>query len=184
MVSSMDRRSFLKLGVASSAVLTGVSVTATMTGCSDSTPLDGDWKVLRPSDRRFLAAVAPVMLKGALPTDVTVQSQVVSTMLVQMDRTVFGLGPHNQKQLIDLFNLLNFSVSRGLTTGVWSAWENASDADIEHFLTKWRNSSIGLFNLAYNGLNRLMCAAWFGQPDSWQTVGYPGPPFADILITK
>lgn len=180
----MDRRSFLKLGMASSVALTGVSLTATMSGCSDSTPLDGEWKVLRPADRRFLAAVAPVMLKGAMPTDGEQQSRIVDTMLVQMDRTVFGLGPYNQKQLQDLFNLLNFSLSRGLTTGVWSAWENASEADIEHFLSKWRESSIGLFNLAYNGLNRLMCAAWFGQPESWEAVGYPGPPFADVLIAK
>jgi len=180
----MDRRQFLKLGAASSAALTTVSLTATLSGCSDPIPTDGQWKTLRPSDRVFLSAVAPVMLKGSLPDDPTAQKAAIDTMLTYTDDAIFNLGPHNAKQMSELFDLLNFGLSRGLTTGVWSSWDKADEAQIENFLNRWRESSLSLFNFAYNGLNKLMCATWFGQPESWQQVGYPGPPYPDVLITK
>ena len=178
----MDRRSFLKLGAASSAALTGISLTATLTGCSESLPENSDWKILREGDRIFLKAIFPVLLKGSMPEDVQVKEQALNEMLTIVDGVIFNLDPHNQKQMVELFDLVNFGVSRSLTTGVWSKWDQASEADIEHFLTKWRESSIGLFNLAYNGLNRLACASWFGLPQSWHTVGYPGPRYANIFL--
>ena len=127
----MDRRSFLKLGMASSATLTAVGVTAALSGCSEALPKDGDWKVLTAQDRTLLSAIAPVMLKGSFPTD-------------QADQ----------------------------------------QTEIENFLNKWRYSSLGLLNLGYNGINQLITAAWFGQKETWQQIGYPGPPHASILITK
>ncbi len=182
----MNRRNFLKLGAASSAALTATAFTASLSGCSES-PIEntaGTWKILRTSDRTFLASVAPAMLKGSLPTEAVAKKSAIDQMLIYMDAAIFALGPHNAKQMADLFTLLNFGLSRGLTTGVWSKWENASQEEIENFLNKWRESSLGLFNLGYNGLNKLMAATWFGQPASWQQVGYPGPPYADALISK
>lgn len=178
----MDRRSFLKLGAASSAALTGISLTATLTGCTESLPENSDWKILREGDRIFLKSIFPVLLKGILPTEIAAKEDALNKMLRCADGVVFNLDPHNQKQMIELFDLVNFSVSRSLTTGVWSKWDEASEEEIEHFLNKWRESSIGLFNLAYNGLNRLACAGWFGLPESWKAVGYPGPRYANIFL--
>ena len=180
----MNRRDFLKLGAAGSAALSATALTASLSGCSEPLPKNSQWKVLREKDRIFLSAVAPVMLKGSLPNDTHAQQQGINTMLQYIDIGISKLGPHNTKQISDLFTLLNFGLSRGLTTGVWSSWDNASETEIENFLNRWRDSSVGLFNMAYNGLNKLMCATWFGQPDAWQNVGYPGPLYPDVLITK
>lgn len=180
----MDRRSFLKLGMTSSAALTAVGMTASLSGCSEALPENGQWKVLTQKDRTMLSAIAPVMLKGSLPTESNEKQTALNNMLVVIDSVVNSLGPHNAKQMSDLFMLLNFGATRGLTTGVWSKWENASETEIENFLNKWRNSSLGLFNLGYNGINQLITASWYGQKESWQQIGYPGPPHASILITK
>jgi len=180
----MDRRQFLKLGAASSAVLTATSLTAGLSGCSESAPTNGKWQVLREGDRTFLQAVAPVMLKGALPEDTAARQVGIDNMLVYIDTAIFNLGPHNTKQMKELFDLLNFGLSRGLTTGVWSKWDKASEDEIENFLSRWRESSLSLFNLAYNGINKLMCATWYGQPASWDQIGYPGPLYPELLITK
>ena len=180
----MNRRNFLKLGAASSAALTATSLTATLTGCSQPPPTDGSWKVLRSDDLVFLNAVIPVMLKGSLPEDPMARKTAIENSLSYIDIAIFNLGPHNAAQMVDLFNLLNMRVSRGLTTGVWSKWENASEQEVDNFLTSWRESSVTLFNLAYNGLNKLMCATWFGQPLAWDKVGYYLPATADLLITK
>lgn len=182
----MDRRNFLKLGLLSSAVLTSVGLAGSLVGCSDQAPLASgtkNWKVLRSQDRTFLRSVAPVMLKGALPDNQAAQTRAIETMVENIDLAIFNLGPHSKKQMLDLFTLLDMSVTRGLSTGVWSSWDKASPAEIDVFLHRWRDSSISLLRLAYNGLNKLMVATWYGQPDSWQTVQYPGPPYADVLVT-
>lgn len=180
----MNRRNFLKLGAASSAALTATSLTATLTGCTQAVSNNGQWKVLRLDDIVFLKAVIPVVLKGSLPSDDKLRKEAIENSLGYIDIAIFNLGPHNAAQMIDLFNLLNMRISRGLTTGVWSKWENASEEEIENFLNSWRESSVSLFNLAYNGINKLMCATWFGQPLAWDKVGYHLPATANLLITK
>ena len=179
----MDRRNFLKLGLASSIALSGIGLTATLTGCSGSVPASSEWKVLREQDRIFLRSIAPAMLHGALPADDLARTQGIENMLRYMDLAIHNLGPHNEKQMTDLFMLVDMRVTRGLATGVWSKWQDASEADIDQFLNRWRNSSISLLRLAYNGLNKLMAATWYGQPAAWSSAHYPGPPHANILIT-
>lgn len=180
----MDRRSFLKLTTLGSATLTTVGITASLSGCSETLDATGEWRALTQQDRTLLSAIAPVMLKGSFPTNKQEQQAALNKMLPVIDTVIFNLGPHNAKQMSDLFMLLNFGVTRGLTTGVWSKWENASETEIENFLNKWRYSSLGLFNLGYNGINQLLTASWFGQKESWQQIAYPGPPHANLLITK
>ncbi|GAA6134557.1 hypothetical protein NBRC116188_13460 [Oceaniserpentilla sp. 4NH20-0058] len=180
----MNRRDFLKLGAASSAALTVTSLTATLSGCSDSLPANSKWLILRESDRTLLTAIMPVMLKGHFPTTVNEQADAIQQVLLIIDGGLAKFGPHNIKQVQELFTLLNFGLSRGLTTGVWSKWENASEAEIEHFLQRWRDSSVSLFNLGYNGLNKLIAASWYGLPEAWLKTGYPGPLYPDVLITK
>lgn len=179
----MDRRNFLKLGLASSVVLSSVGLTATLTGCSERLPANTGWNVLREQDRVFLRRIAPVMLNGALPADDLARAQGIESMLRYMDTAIHGLGPHNKKQLSDLFMLVDMRVTRGLATGVWSTWQDASDADIEQFLIRWRDSSIALLRLAYNGLNKLMAATWYGQSAAWPAAQFPGLPYANILVT-
>lgn len=174
---AMDRRQFLKLSMASSVALVSTSAVVSMTGCSESAPAaDSGWLVLREGDRKLLAALLPVNLKGAFPTEPAAKADAIQNCLQYLDKAVYGLGSANAKQLTDLFNLLNFAPTRGLLAGVWSSWENASEEEIDNFLNRWRNSSLGLLNLGYNGLNKLMCAVWFGQPQAWAQVGYPGAP--------
>lgn len=180
----MNRRDFLKLGAASSAALTATSLTATLSGCSDSLPANSKWLVLRESDRTMLTAIIPTMLKGSFPTAANEQAAATQQVLLTIDGGLAKFGPHNVKQVQELFTLLNFGLSRGLTTGVWSKWENASETEIENFLQRWRDSSVGLFNLGYNGLNKLIAASWYGIPQAWPSAGYPGPLFPDVLITK
>jgi hypothetical protein len=180
----MDRRSFLKLGFASSAALTAVGATATLSGCSETLPVNGNWRALKEKDRIMLAAIAPGMLKGSFPEDPKDQQAANHKILTVIDSVIFNLGPYNAKQMSDLFMLLTFTPTRGLTTGVWSKWEDASEPEIENFIVKWRESSLGLFNLGFNGISQLLIAAWYGQKETWAAIGYPGPPHADVLITK
>lgn len=74
------------------------------------------------------------------------------------------------------FGLMDFPLTRGLLTGVWGSWETASPSQVEAFLRRWRYSRFGLFQSAYAALHDLVLGAWYGQPEAWAAIGYPGPP--------
>ena len=74
------------------------------------------------------------------------------------------------------FDVLSFGLTRGLTTGQWSAWSNASLEDAESALARLRDSSIGLLNAIYAAVARLIISAWYLIPENAATTGYPGPP--------
>jgi hypothetical protein len=180
----MNRRSFLKLGATGSVALAAVGATASLSGCSETLPVNGVYRVLRSQDQVMLRAIAPVMLKGSLPSEFDAQKASIDRIIATIDEALFKLDSHNTKQISDLFTLLTFGLTRGFATGIWSTWEHANEAEIDNFLNNWRESSLGLFNAGYNGLNKLMVATWYGQKEAWTDVGYPGPPYSDFLITE
>ncbi|MBW2376731.1 MAG: hypothetical protein JRF55_12200 [Deltaproteobacteria bacterium] len=74
------------------------------------------------------------------------------------------------------FDVLSFGLTRGLTTGQWSPWSNASLEDAESALARLRDSGIGLLNAIYAAVTRLIISAWYLIPENAATTGYPGPP--------
>ncbi len=81
-----------------------------------------------------------------------------------------------RKEIDQLFALLAFAPSRALLAGVWSPWSEASARSIAAFLAQWRDSRFALKRSAYGALHQLIMAAWYGSPDAWPAIGYPGPP--------
>lgn len=61
----LSRRNLLKVGLLGTALLGTAGLTATLSGCSASTPASG-YLILRSSDLPFLRALIPVMLDGAV----------------------------------------------------------------------------------------------------------------------
>jgi len=99
--------------------------------------------------------------------DRTLQS--FDTLLVDLSEPVVA-GVHQA------FDVLSFGLTRGLTTGQWSAWSKASLEDAESALGRLRDSSIGLLNAIYSAVIRLIISAWYLIPENAATTGYPGPP--------
>lgn len=179
---NLSRRGFLRLGLGGTAFLTGVSLTATLSGCATSPaqPAPGrtgakPYRFLSRDDLVFLGATVPVMLGPALPTDPQARQASVEGTIRRMDEAIYRFGPTNQAQMRKLFDMLNFSLTRITLAGVWSSWDNASPDSIDSFLNRWRNSSIGLFNKAYAGLVKLTNSSFYGYRDNWHLSGYPGP---------
>ena len=47
---------------------------------------------------------------------------------------------------------------------------------MDAFLRAWQSSGWALKRTAYDALHQLVIAAWYANPRSWPTIGYPGPP--------
>ncbi|MGM0434993.1 MAG: hypothetical protein ACQEQ1_10070, partial [Pseudomonadota bacterium] len=118
----------------------------------------------------------PAIVGSGMPQETEARSSAVSDTLVAMDEAFLAMGPPNQRQFRQLFDLLESSITRLTLARVSSYWPNVSEDQAEAFLQRWRGSMFNVFNQAYLGLVQVSNAAWYGQPAHWEKMGYPGPP--------
>ncbi len=187
----LTRREFMKVGVASALALAlvqslKVRASAGVSGStlvSDRTLVHGslDLKALNNTDAACLAALAPVILEGALPEEAAAKQIAINEVVEAFDRTIMGLPPAVQAEVRELLSLLTFSLTRRFVAGVKPAWPDAREAEIKAFLTSWRDSRFQLLQQGYQALVRVMIACWYGNPLAWGKIGYRGPPFAKEL---
>jgi hypothetical protein len=172
----LSRRSFLKLGLAGSVALGTTSLVAGLAGCGrrEQAVAQG-FRFLRDADVELFRALTPVVLGDALPQDAVIHDPLVAETLMRLDGACFLLEPHAQAELVKLFDLLHLRITRWLTTGVSSPWSVAEAADVECFLERWRDSSIGVFNAGFRILTKLVAASYYAIPATWSLSGYPGP---------
>ncbi|MBZ9665651.1 twin-arginine translocation pathway signal protein [Pseudomonas sp. LMG 31766] len=171
--SQLSRRSLLKVGLLGTALLGTAGLTATLSGCSASTPANG-YLILRSSDMPLLRALVPVMLNGAVSAEQ--MPQAIDGTLDSLDNSLAHLSPEMLKLTVQLFDVLALPITRGPLTGVWGSWENASGGDVRNFLSRWQNSSLSLLRMGHASLLQLVMMAWYSRQDAWAHCGYPGPP--------
>ncbi|RUO23239.1 twin-arginine translocation pathway signal protein [Aliidiomarina iranensis] len=185
-----SRRGFLKLSGRSAFALAAVGSLVSVVGYTGvrwqqraSASAEANYMVLRPQDILFFGALLPVVLgpnpsfQASLTSSANPASApVVTNTLGQLDTMLAHSSPAMQKQIRDLVDLLTFTATQGLVSGYWGQWQQASPADIEAFLQRWQNSSVQLFRFGYQGICQLCQMAWYGRPESWADIGYPGIP--------
>jgi hypothetical protein len=174
---NITRRALLKVGVAGGVALFLARWLYTR---SSAPPFpDAPFAALDARARTIVSAIVPVLLEGALPAtkgDGAARANVVANV----DLAIAGLPPEARQRLDQLFALLAFAPSRCLIAGVWSPWPEASPASIAAFLTRWRDSRFALLQSAYAAFHQLVVAAWYGSPNAWPAIGYPGPPSLEV----
>ena len=171
-----SRRTFLLAGIAGATALatagwlrSGRNAQAVVTGSAGSPSLV-------PDAYAVIAAVTPVFLDGALPSDPAAATAAARETVANVGIAIAGLPPAAQGELGQLFALLGFAPARIALAHVSAPWPEASRAEIAAFLESWRSSRFLLFHSAYAALHQLVFAAWYGNPASWPAIGYPGPP--------
>lgn len=169
----LSRRNLLKVGLFGSAFLATAGLTASLSGCSASTPKLG-FSVIRESDLPFLQALIPLMLEGAVAP--AMMPQAINGTLESLDYSLNHLSPELLKLTVQLFDVLAMPLTRGPLTGVWGSWQNASASEVQAFLNRWQNSSIGLLKMGHASLLQLVMMSWYSRAESWAHCGYPGPP--------
>ncbi len=157
--------------MAGAAALTTVSAGATLSGCTSSGPASG-MKHLRPEDLDLLRAMTPAVLKGKVaPGD----TAAIEQTLQSFDTLLEDLSAPVVAGVLQAFDVLNFGLSRGLTTGQWSAWSKASLEDAESALARLRESGIGLLNAIYAAVIRLIISSYYLIPENAAATGFMPP---------
>lgn len=159
---SPDRRRFLAFGLAGGAVLfLGALGARVFRVKTQSGPLEG-FQVLRAGDLAILAALAPAILKSTLPEG----PEALQRALRLTDSFLATQSPSTQKDFYRLTGALS----------VFHSWEGWSIEDADRFLNSYRKSWINTKNHIYCSLLQMVSIPWYGEPEAWKAISYPGPP--------
>lgn len=165
----MHRRTLLKLGAASAAVLLVAGGAAALL----QPGLTGG--ALSASGREVFSAVGRAVLDKTLPADEGARQIALNGLLSRVDVLVLSLPPHAQAELSQLLALLASAAGRRALAGLGEPWHQASVADIQQALQDMRLSGLALRQQAYAALHDITAGAYFSDPASWALLGYPGP---------
>jgi hypothetical protein len=166
-IRPISRRGFLKTGLAGALVLATAGGIYRLTRAPEQlTPF-----ALDPAGQHALAAIAPVMLKGAIEP----ASPHINTAIERVLEAIAGLPLATQKEIQDLFALLTLAPTRRLLAGVSVDWPEADEAEVTSFLQNWRTHRLAMFQTAYQALHDLITGSWYANESSWASIGYPGP---------
>ena len=165
----MQRRSWLKLGLATAALVSvaGGSLALLRPGLHASR--------LSESGREVFAAVGAAILDGSLPADPLQRAKAFASLLDRIDALVAGLPDHAQAELSQLIALLASAPGRRAITGLAEPWRVASATQVRESLQSMRTSSLKLRQQAYHALHDIVGGAYFSEPSTWSMLGYPGP---------
>jgi hypothetical protein len=172
----LSRRSFLGLGLTGAVALSSTGVVTTLTGCSTQPASAAKgFSFLRDGDLQLFKALIPAVLGDAIHTDSHNYQALVTNILQKVDGACANLGNKAQTEVHKLLDLLDTRLTRWLTTGIYAHWADVSVSDMNKFLVRWRDSSIGPFNAGYRVLSKLVAVSYYGLPESRAYSGYPGP---------
>jgi hypothetical protein len=169
---SLSRRTFIAAGFVGAAAL---ATAAWLRG--PHAPASGvPRRALDADGEAIFAAVAPILLEGALPRDKAARDAALTQTLDGIDTAVAGLSPTAQTELAQLIALLALPPVRFGIARVSDAWPGASPIEVRRFLDNCRDSRFTLMRAAYDAMHDLTFAAWYGNANAWPAIGYPGPP--------
>lgn len=168
-IHAMQRRTLLKLGAASAAVL--------MVAGGVTTLLQPGWRQgkLTPAAREVFSSVARAILEGTLPEDGLKKQAALEGLLNRMEDLVTAFPNHVQAELAQLMGILASTVGRRTLAGLPSAWGVATVLEVQQALQLMRLSRITLRQQSYHALHDIVGAAYFSDASTWPALGYPGP---------
>lgn len=168
----MNRRQFFKFGAAGLLLAGGLSWLGKHFA---KVEVVAGQSVVQQQHIPMLKAIAEGLLDPALPTTGRTQS-IESAVNAFVDATK-TLAASAQAELGQLLNILENPVGRRLIADLGTSWGQATPAQVQAFLVSFRDHPIPALQPGYHALHDLMMAGWYGLPEQWADMDYPGPPF-------
>ena len=120
----------------------------------------------------FLLPALAAKVRGYPPAPAPVQVDVAGkadAFLAPLD----AASAKDLKQLLGLFDSALFSLAM---LGPPTPFTRMTPAQQDCHLAAWAHSRLALLRTGYQALKRLACAMYFASPETYASVGYPGPP--------
>lgn len=166
---AMERRTLLKLGIGSAALLALAGGGAMLL----SPGLDGDR--LTPAGRDVFLAVSRAVLDGSLPPDGAARERELAQQLGRVEGFIATLPRATRRELSMLIGLLGGAPGRLGLAGLQPHWGEASVEQVQAALESMRHSRLELRQQAYHALRDITNGTFYSAPEHWALTGYPGP---------
>ena len=165
----MQRRTLLKLGAASAAVLAIVGGTAALIqpGLERGT--------LTAAGRDVFRAISIGVLDKTLPEQPVAKEAALTALLGRINVLISALSPYVQAELSQLLSILASGAGRRALAGLGTPWSEATAPELQAALQDMRLSSLAVRQQAYAALHDIAAGAYFSEPATWSLLGYPGP---------
>ncbi len=165
----MQRRTLLKLGLASTALLAiaGGAAVLIQPGVERGT--------LTPAGGAVFTSIAQSVLDTTLPQQASFRQVEVTALLGRINVLISALPPHAQGELSQLLAILATSAGRRTLAGLAVPWPDASVPEVQAALQDMRLSGLAVRQQAYAALHDITAGAYFSEPSTWALLGYPGP---------
>jgi hypothetical protein len=163
----MNRRAFLKTGLAGGALLalggTSLALFPTRHMAAPTRPLVG------LDDRGFQVMVAVARRVVVDPgADAVAIAQGVDDLVARLPVEV-------KRDLLRLLGLFESALGGLLLDGRGLPFTRLSPEGQDRVLERWRSSRIALRRSGYQGLKKICYLAHYSEPWSWAAIGFPPP---------
>ncbi len=170
-----SRRGFLQLGLMASTSLALASNIAKaaepIKSAGTNTQPAMSYRFLDKASAEFFSALLPIVLAKE-----NLDKSTVKSMLLALDSLIFHFNAFNQKQMMQLFDVMAFAPLRLVAGAPWASWPQATPEAIQAFLEDWRDSRFELKRMGYLSICKVINLCWYANVESYSDIGYPGPP--------
>jgi len=125
---------------------------------------------LKRDDQIVLSVFIPVIAAG-MP-----HRPAIEVIMNNIDQAALLLSQKSQEELRQLLSLLGTGLGRLMMSGLWQNWQQTSRQSVDKTLGDWREHHLQLMQVAYVGLHQIVIGGVYAEANSWQAIGYPGPP--------
>ena len=165
----MQRRTLLKLGATSAALLAIVGGTAALI----QPGLERG--ALTAAGREVFRAIGLGVLDITLPEQTAAKETALTGLLDRIDVLISALPLHAQAELSQLLSILASGAGRRALAGLATPWPDVSAQAVQAAMQGMRLSSLAVRQQAYAALHDITAGAYFSDPSTWPMLGYPGP---------
>ncbi len=170
------RREFLRDTLAGSLLLATGALGGGLSGCSRQDGAEKRFLLLRESDVPLIEALMAVIVGPRLPDPAQARSEALEQAVFSYDSLLYHTSAARHEEILELFDLLKFPLTRIIFAGVWQGWSKAPEEEVRGFLARWKSSDARVLNQAYDALVRTTQQAWYAVPGHLAASSYPGPP--------
>ncbi|MGI0119209.1 hypothetical protein [Zooshikella sp. RANM57] len=174
------RRHFLKLGIIGSVTLATAGTLIPFLSQQLTGP-SLNYKVLRPQDIDFFLSITPVIVGLGKYQPHAIMEPFLKTL----DDKLHYLASSIRYQLQQVIDLFTAPITKGLLTRQFrGSWQTLHYSNVQQLWQNWQVSRWSMLRQASSAISQLVLLVWYGLAEHWPAINYPGPLFADQLITQ
>jgi len=181
------RRHFLKKTLGGAALLAAAGAVPLALRKTRLRPVRGPLRFFSAAEYSIFAALAervlargpadvPQELVGVLRSRPPAPAPAEVDVAGKADAFLAPLDAASAKDLKQLLALFDNALFSALTGGPPRPFTRMSPAEQDAHLERWATSRMAVRRTGFQALKRLSAAVYYGSPETYASVGYPGPP--------